>query len=431
MTFFMSRFRSLFRSSRPVPQELRGLLFHLYMDIAWFGILSGTTISFLGVYAARQGASPQQIGLLSAIPALVALTFSLPLGGWLVKRPIGKAVFWSSVLQRMFYLIFVIMPVLLAPREQIWLIILLSFVMTIPGTALTVGFNTLFAEVVPVDWRGEVVGRRIAILAIVTTFFSFLSGQILEALPFPQGYQVVFGMGMVGALLSTVHLYFLMSVRGHPVERHPSSRLERSESLKLRQELQMLYRQGLQNLRIDVLDGSFARLMGLLFFWYFAQFLVIPTVTPYTVNILKISDQTIGIATALFNFVTFLGSLTLGRVTAKWGNKKVTGLGIMGVSTFPFILAFTQGPGLFLTAHLIGGLAWSMAGGALFNYILENVPANDRPAYLAWYSVVSNAAILGGSLVGPALAAQIGFPIALILYGCLRFLAGAAILKWG
>jgi MFS family permease len=425
------RFQMLLRPSRPIPPEHKANFFHLYMDIAWFGMLSGTTLSFLGVYAARQGASAAQIGLLSAIPAFVSLIFSLPLGTWLGKRSIGKAVFWSAVLQRVFYLVFVFLPVILLPQTQVWVIIVLSFIMTIPATSLTVGFNALFAEVVPVEWRGEVVGKRLAISAIVTTVSSLAAGQILHRVDFPLGYQIVFALGVVGAAFSSLHLVFLRKVGAQPVGNQQSVRQERPESQKLRLEVQQLVRQGWQNLRFDVMGGSFARVMGLLFFWHFAQFLVIPTVTPYTVNILKISDQTIGLALGIFNLTTFLGSLRLGSVTGKWGNKRITGLGIMGVSLFPLLLSIATGPELYLAAHLVGGLAWSMAGGALFNYILDNVPPGDRPAYLGWYSLVMNGAILAGSLIGPAFAAQIGFSMALALYGMLRFLAGAAILKWG
>jgi len=431
MSYLIQRVRSLFRSTRPVPGDLRRQLFHLNMDIACFGILSGTTIAFQGVYAARQGASPAQIGLLSAIPALVSLMFSLPIGSWLGKRPIGKAVFWSSVLQRMFYPVFVFLPMLLAPDAQVWVIIFLSFIMTIPGTGLTVGFNTLFADIVPLEFRGDVIGTRMAILAVVTTAFSFISGQILEHVSFPLGYQVVFTLGVVGAVLSSLHLFLLMKIHVHPIEPLIEVREERRETLRLRQEIQALYRQRIQNFRFDVMGGDFAKIMALLFFWHFAQFLVIPTVTPYTVNILKMSDQTIGAATGIFNLTTFLGSLFLGSISMRLGNKKVTGIGIMGLSSFPFLLSLAHGPILYITAHLVGGLAWAMGGGALLNYILENVPADDRPPYLAWYSLISNAAILAGSLIGPAFAAQIGFTTALALYASLRFVAGAAILKWG
>jgi hypothetical protein len=50
---------------------------------------------------------------------------------------------------------------------------------------------------------------------------------------------------------------------------------------------------------------------------------------------------------------------------------------------------------------------------------------------VAWYNLVSNGAILAGSLAGPAIAGLISFPTALILFGCLRFLAGAALYRWG
>jgi MFS family permease len=157
--------------------------------------------------------------------------------------------------------------------------------------------------------------------------------------------------------------------------------------------------------------------------------MAIPTVTPFIVNHLHLSDQVIGLSQGLFNVTVFLGSLSLNNAANRFGNKTVTGLGVMGLSMFPILTSL--GTAGFIVANLVGGLAWSMAGGAIYNYILENVPADDRPAHIAWYSLVSNAAILIGSLVGPAIALSIGPALALVLFGIGRFLAGAAILKWG
>jgi MFS family permease len=87
--------------------------------------------------------------------------------------------------------------------------------------------------------------------------------------------------------------------------------------------------------------------------------------------------------------------------------------------------------GLFLIASIAGGFAWSLLTGGISNYILDNVPANDRPAYLAWYNLIFNAGILLGALVGPFLAGYLGLSTALILFGCGRLLIGVAILRWG
>jgi len=198
---------------------------------------------------------------------------------------------------------------------------------------------------------------------------------------------------------------------------------------RLSEEARALYQRGLKNLRLDVMSGAFARLMGLLFFWHLMQFLTIPIVTPFIVNDLKISDQLIGLAGGVFNITVFVGSLQLNNITARFGNKAVTAVGIMGLSLFPILTAL--GSAGYIAGNFVGGIAWAMAGGALYNFILEHCPAHDRPAYLAWYSLVSNAAILVGSTAGPAVAALIGFPLALLLFGVGRLLSGVALLRWG
>ena len=82
---------------------------------------------------------------------------------------------------------------------------------------------------------------------------------------------------------------------------------------------------------------------------------------------------------------------------------------------------------ILLSVTLLGGLAWAFVGGALANHLLDNIPTGDRPAHLAWYNFALNAAILGGSLVGPMVAATLGLVNALLVGFVLRLLAGAAL----
>jgi hypothetical protein len=95
---------SLPRLIRPVPAEYRTNFIHLYLDIAWFGVLSGSAMAFVALYAARQGANAYQLGLITAGPAFINLIFTLPAGRWLETQRIGAAVFWASILHRFFYL---------------------------------------------------------------------------------------------------------------------------------------------------------------------------------------------------------------------------------------------------------------------------------------------------------------------------------------
>ncbi|MFN3335096.1 MAG: hypothetical protein ACK47M_21565, partial [Caldilinea sp.] len=195
-----------------VPPELQPRFHHLYWDIAWFGLVAGTTLAFLNVYAARLGATAFQIGMLTAGPALINLFFTLPAGRWLQTRPIGRSVFRTAVATRGVYLIYALLPLLLPPTIQVEVLIWATLLFTIPGVALVIGFNALYAAAVPLEWRGYVVGRRNAMLSVVYIATSLGAGYILQTTPLEIGYTLVFGIGFVGAAMSTYHLSKLCDI---------------------------------------------------------------------------------------------------------------------------------------------------------------------------------------------------------------------------
>src|SRR3990172_8780275 len=103
-----------------IPKKYRSNFSHLYLDIAWFGVLSGTSINFLNIYATRLGASGLQIGLLSAMSAVVPLFLAIPAGRWLEKQNTGRAVFFSFLLFRIGYALWIPHPWLFNEQGQIW-----------------------------------------------------------------------------------------------------------------------------------------------------------------------------------------------------------------------------------------------------------------------------------------------------------------------
>lgn len=412
----------LFRQS-DIPPQYRANFIHLYLDIGWFGLLSGSAINFLNVYAARLGASATQIGLLGAVSAVVSLLLAIPAGRWLEKRSMGRAVFWTSVLYRIGFALWIPLPWLFGAQGQIWALIVIALLMGIPLTALSVGFNALFATAVPVEFRAHVAGMRNVLLSIMFMLSSVLSGYLLEHLPFPMGYQVVFAIGFVGAAMSSFHLYFIRPLQAD----QPPSVPELDPVL----EAASPRRDWRASLRLDLWKTDYRRHLLVLLGFHVTQYLAIPLFSLYMVNDLRLSDDHIGIGTALFYLAVLLGSMQLRRIVQRLGHKAVTGYGVMGLALYPIFLALATQVWQFYSISLVGGVVWALVGGAYANYLLEHIPAHDRPAHLAWYNVVLNAAVLFGSLAGPAIAGSIGIGAAMILFGVLRFLAGVAILKWG
>ncbi|HZD58297.1 MAG TPA: MFS transporter, partial [Anaerolineales bacterium] len=148
-------------------------------------MLVGSAMAFLAIYASRIGATGLLVGLLTAGPALANLLVSLPAGQWLEGKHLIRVSFLSAALYRLGYLAIIPLPWLFSETHQIWVLILISFVMSVSGAILAIAFNAMFADVVPPDWRAEVVGKRNALVAISITGSSLMCGQVLDRLVFP------------------------------------------------------------------------------------------------------------------------------------------------------------------------------------------------------------------------------------------------------
>ncbi|MGQ9500491.1 MAG: MFS transporter [Anaerolineae bacterium] len=426
-----------------VPSEYRSNFFHLYLDVAWYGVLNASALTFLSVFAARQGGTPFQVGLLTAGPAVMNLLVAMPIGHWLKRQPIGRAVFWTSVAHRLFYLLWVPLPMLLPPAAQVWVLIGLTIAMSLPGAALAIGFNALFAEAVPPTWRGYVAGVRNALLAIASIISALVCGRILITMPFPLGYQVVFGIGAMAALMSSFHLWFVhpledklshsptqeagkpLNEQGRP-KQHGRDRL----GVRARGLLQMFLS---DLLRIEILREPFARVLAALFLFHITQFVAVPVVPVFMVKILHLQDQQIGLATAVFWLSGFISSTQLAHLSRARGHQATTGIGAMLMAFYPGLMVFgiPLGIAAVLAASCLGGIGYAWMSGAFLNYILERAPQHDRPPYLAWYNIVFNTAILIGSLLGPFAATHLGFIPALALFAVARVAAGLFIIKGG
>lgn len=418
---------------------------HLYGDIAGFGVLSGTAVSFLAIYATRLGAANFQIGLLTAGPALVNLLITLPAGQWVAARKLAPVVFWTSVGQRLIYPLLVFVALLLAPAAQVQAILAMVVLASIPGTALAIAFNALFAEAVPESRRGDVVGKRNALLALTMLVSLLISGQILRLMPPEQsyaGYAIVFAIGTLGAAYSSYHLFRIRlaspmvhrSYKGTPMgDAERSGRVVLSPDAPLvrlfasRMLTRLPTKHGMR-VMLRPLRTPFGPFVFSLFAFHFAQYVPIALFTLFWVRVAKLNDAQISYVNATFYTVMLVASLRLGRLTARYGNRRLVIAGAFLLASYPLFTALSWNITLLLVAAIVGGAVWAVLGGALSNRLLERVPADDRPTHLALYNMALNAAMLIGAMVGTTIASAIGLREALFVAVVLRI--GAAALLW-
>lgn len=402
--------------------QLRSNIIHYFFDIGWWGLYAGATASFLTIYAARIGATPAQIGLLTALPSGVMLALSLPFGGVVTRMGAHRATWVGALTQRSLFLLYALLPFFLSEPSQVTAILVIALVLTAPTTLIGIGFNQLLMEALTPDWRGAVIGARNAIFSIITFIVTVISGQILTRMTFPYNYQVVFVIGFVGAVATAFHLWKVRPLPELAVSAAPVIPPEANRPVRrVPRYLPALGSGGRRYIQI----------LLLLFLFNATNNMVTPLVPGLLVNTLDLSDAWISAGTAANSLIIFIISLVIAVLTRRSGNRGATALGAVLLAAQAVILAFASGPGLYILSVIAGGLGSGILLTAQYNYHLENVPENDRATWLSWNLFLGNGALLLGALIGPQIASLTGDPLALAIFGALRLLMALVILRWG
>lgn len=423
--------RNSLLGAQEIPEEYRENFKHYYLDISWWGLLNGSTISFLNYFAVHVGANATQIGLITAAPAIICLLFALPAGVYLGKRSNTREAFRFSVFTRIFYLVFILLPFFQSASFKIWAIIIVTLVMNIPGIFTQLSFNIAFAENIPDQYRAHVSGLRNAAFAVITTGITLFCGFILRYISFPYGYTVVFAIGFLGAVMSSVELYQIKPV--NEFIRYDIINTKSDE--KKEPKIGSVILEGLQSfktqIRFDLLKGKTGRILILLCLLNLSIYISTPVFPVYFVEQYHFSDQTISIGMAIYYAMMFVGSLGLERIDKKMGHQKVTSIGMIFVALFPLAILLSKNPLFYFIGNMATGFGWALTGGDIYNYLYERIPEKDHSLGVTWYNLGANATILLGSLIGPVLSQHYSLVACLLIFFFARLTIGFAILRWG
>ncbi|OGO62036.1 MAG: hypothetical protein A2029_08565 [Chloroflexi bacterium RBG_19FT_COMBO_47_9] len=338
-------------------------------------------------------------------------------------KPLIRVSYRSAIWQRLGYVFMVALPwAFTSPEGQIWGLIWTTLVMSVAGTVLAIGFNAMFAEVLPPEWRAHAVGRRNILLAVSITVATILSGQILDRVEFPGNYQIVFLIGAIGAMLSSYHI-------GRLHKSEIITQIDHLVEVETRKVKARIKRASL--LRLDLIKGPFGLFMLAYLAFYAFQYFPVPLFPLAYVEQLHLSDGMIGLGNAFFYGTMMLASFRLSALSTRYGHRNLLILSSLLFPVFPLLLGIAKGPELYYLACLIGGGVFAILSGALINRLMERVPAGDRPAHMTIHNLALNIGILAGSLLGPISADLIGLQASILLSAGLRLLATGFLWLWG
>lgn len=365
--------------------------------------------SFNGAYAIRLGAENFQVGLLSSIPALLAILISIPAGQFLQSKKRRKPwIIFSLSLNRLSYLLIALVPFFqVAEINSGTMVIIILIMASIPAHFFNVGFTPLLAEVIPEQNRVTVLSARNIIYNATYSLATFLFGLWLKNISLPINYQTMYLVGFIASCLST---YVLAKVEVPDADCPSDNESAHGNYFK---ELTVTVNEAFSS------HPEFLRINRNTLFHGFGLWMVGPLYILYYVKILNAGDDWIGLQGTILSAATIAGYAFWRRVIKKWGEPDTLKRTIICAGLYPILAGAVPSLPFILIAVALNGLIAPGINLSHFNTLLKVMPEKDRPSYTALYNTIMNIGAFICPLLGVSLANMIGYPRAIILCGVL------------
>jgi hypothetical protein len=378
------------------------------VDSVFIGIVNAAS-TFLPVFLLRLGATPNDIGLLTALPALTAFALAIPFGRWL--QPRRNMVPWYSRLRLVAWSSYAVMALVSAalPRDQAIPVLLAVWALaSLPSTAALVAFPMVMDGAAGPGGRFDLLGRRWAIAGVTGAIAVVLGGQFLSAIPFPLNFEillVIVSVAGVGSYLQSSRIV----IPDHP----PVAAAARAPA---RDRLGQLW-------RLVVSNRPFVR-FELRALVYTAGFgLSLPILPLFYVHEVNAPDAWIGVIGAAASAGSVLGYLTARQLARRRGGSPTLLVSMLVVAVAPAVLSVVT----WLPAVAGIGFVWGVAGAgaqlALFDQLMRRIPPEHGVTFSSVDQSLQNFAIVIAPNVGGFLVLAIGVRWSLVVVAILGFAA--------
>jgi hypothetical protein len=379
-------------------------------DSIFIGIVNASS-TFLPVFLLRLGASANDVGLLTALPALTAFLLAIPLGRMLQAR--GRIVAWYSRLRMVAWASYAVIAaaVALLPREQsVGIALAIWALASLPSTAALVAFPMVMDGAAGPGGRFDLLGRRWAIAGVSSIVAVALGGQFLAAVPFPLNYEVllvIITLGGFGSFLQSSRL----QVADH-IARPRAALPPRRERLR---ELWRLVVSNRPFVGYELRTLAYITSLGL----------ALPVLPLFYVQDLAASDAWIGIIGAAGSAGSVLGYVGLRQVGRRRGGSSILLPALVAAASTTLVLSFVGWLPAVAAIAFVAGLAGAGAQLALFDAMMRTFPRELGVTFSSVDQSIQNFAFIVAPNIGGFLAVALGSRQALLVTASVGFVAVA------
>lgn len=387
---------------------------NVQVDAIGVGLANGAA-PFLPVFLTRLGASSYEVSLLTSMPAMAGLAFSIFLGVFLQKR--SNIVRWFS-LARLFYIlsyaIIGLMAFFIPPNRLVASILSVWAIATIPQTLLTITFSVVMNAVAGPRGRYELLTRRWSIMGITTAVTVFVIGKFLDRVVFPLNYQIVFLALSLGGFVSYYFSSQLDLPKAQPASSPPVVAPPKTLRVKITNYVQPI-----------LLQKAFISFSLKRFIYLFGFSMGLPLFPLFFVRQLHVSDSWIATVNTIQTSLMIAGYFFWAQLSRKRGSRIVLAITTLGMSAYPILTAITPVTYPILIYAGFAGVFQAGIDLVFFDELMKTIP----PAYSATFVSLAQSMQHFASIVAPIIASMLseslGIGIALVISGIIRLSASA------
>lgn len=365
--------------------------------------LASTAAPFLPVLLTRLGANTLQVSLLTFMPALMGFILSIPLGQFLQTRK--SIVPWFSFARLAVlssYTLTGLVIIFLPRAAAVFGILGIWAIATFPQSVLNICFSVVMNYVAGPEGRFELMTHRWSILGMTNAISALIAGQVLDRLPFPLNYQVVFISLSLGGIIS----YYFSSKITLPDQPMVYPTTRRSMKTQIQEYFHLIFS-----------EKPFVSFVWKRFLFLTGVALSAPLLPIYYVRILNASDSWIALINIAANITVIVGYFFWMQQTRRRGSSVVLLATTLGASLFPMMVGLTQ---VVWPVVIYSGLFGIFNAGVslvFFDELMKRVPIEYSATFVAAAQGLQYLSSIVAPLLAPWLSQWIGFGPALILSG--------------
>jgi hypothetical protein len=379
-------------------------------DSIFIGIVNASS-TFLPVFLLRLGASANDVGLLTALPAFTAFVLAIPLGRMLQAR--GRIVAWYSRLRLLAWTSYAMIAgavALLPPEAAVPVALVIWALASLPSTAALVAFPMVMDGAAGPGGRFDLLGRRWAIAGVSSIVAMALGGQFLAIVPFPLNYQVlllIVTLGGFGSFLQSSRLKVADHVRPPHQEQPP--RADRLRALW----------------RLVISNRAFVGYELRAIAYITSIGLALPVLPLFYVHDLAASDAWIGIIGSAGSAGSVLGYVWLRQVARRRGGSSILLPALIAAAATTAAVGLVGWLPAVAAIAFVAGVAGAGAQLALFDRMVRSFPKELGVTFSSVDQSVQNFALIVAPNIAGFLAVALGTRTTILVTASVGFVAVA------